>query len=130
MKIIKNILFISIALGVIVLLVTCNKSETTNVDIIYEGHVYHSSSGTPASGVIVALDACDYHTSADQMDYCNCNGFNVGKSTTDTLGHFYIKGKEARSDHYIVGFDNRPYNRNCTNKAGLSYSSYTSLYVQ
>jgi hypothetical protein len=126
MKIIKNILFI---LSVVVLLVTCNKSETTSVDLIYQGHVYHSSSGTPASGIVVVLSACDFHTSADKMHICDCNTFNIGKSTTDTLGHFYIKGKEARSDHYFVGF-NGGTDPNCTNKVGLSSPGCTSLTIQ
>lgn len=64
---------------------------------IFEGHIYDSINGAPASGITISIDAC---VPRDGRNFCAT--FDFGSATSDADGYFKIEGKPARSGRYFI----------------------------
>jgi hypothetical protein len=89
-----------LCLPVIFLFHSCAKNHLSK--LTYEGVIYDSLGGNPVAGVSIQLRACSGDNGRSQ-----CNNFEVGTSTTDSNGHFIIKGQEAKSDRYFIEYHNQ-----------------------
>lgn len=92
----KKVSFL-ILLFLICALTFCNRGQRRFKNLKYEGTLFESKGGPSKSGIIVSLYACMDGTAKDM-----CNIVLLGQSTTDSLGHFEITVKEARSNRYKV----------------------------
>ncbi|HKC68550.1 MAG TPA: hypothetical protein VKG26_09980 [Bacteroidia bacterium] len=129
MKTFKKFFSVAILLGIVFFNTTCGKQKLFE-DVTWEGHVYDSI-GNPAKGITMTLNGCDQDP--DHSAACN-NPFTIGTSTTDASGHFYIKGKAARSYWYspdISGINGYYWDSSEPVQAPvLKTSHYTDIHLQ
>jgi hypothetical protein len=97
MKTINKISLLLVLCGIVLLNTTCEKDLFTK--ITYEGYVYNSSN-QPQSGVIIDLKACGGGTGDKQPYGCQDPLIEIGTSTTDVSGHFYIHERAASTGWY------------------------------
>ena len=97
MKTINKISLLLFLSGIVLLNTTCEKDLFTK--ITYEGYVYNSSN-QPQAGVTIDLKACGGGTGDKQPYGCDYNLIEIGKSTTDASGHFYIHERAASTSWY------------------------------
>lgn len=129
MKSLSKIFLLSILIGITFLTTTCGKQKLFK-NVVWEGHVYDST-GKPYQGITLSLEGCDQ----DPDHSGGCTGpFTIGTSTTDASGHFYIKGKAARSYWYspvISGINGMYWNSYLPIQANeLSTSHYTEIHLR
>ncbi len=87
----KIILFVSL-----LSLSFCSKQKRIGKEI-FEGYIYDSIRGNPASGEAVHIDAC---VPRDGRNFCTT--FSFGSAVTDSEGYFKIEGKPVRSRRYYI----------------------------
>lgn len=91
---------ISLLFFLILILNNCKQGQKWFKTLKYEGTVFESKNGPPLKGAMVNLLACVDGSAKD-----NCDFAILGHSATDSLGHFLITIKSARSNRYDVEID-------------------------
>lgn len=91
----KKLFFVIGLIGLLFINTTCSKEKLFH-KITWEGKLFDSIGGNPASNVWITLHACDSPSGKDQ-----CSSYIVGQSVTDETGHFKIHNRAARSDRYM-----------------------------
>ena len=126
MKLLNRFIIVSIILVLSFINSTCGKQKLFET-VVWEGYV-RDSVGKPIQGVTLALEGC--YQDADRSAGCG-SPFTIGTSTTDATGHFYIKGKAARSGWYCPTIEGpMGYNWNSSTPVQafqLQTSKYTNL---
>ena len=125
MKTINKLLLFAIIVVIVITSSTCDKSPIYY--ITYEGHIYDTIGGSPASGIHIILRACQSGNGDKNSSCYTCTRIDIGDATTDASGYFKIRDKRPINRQYFVYYSNKYID--CISDSDLS-NKYSILYLK